>query len=97
MRGERILIAVIMAAHFGLCLLVLRLFMLVSTVFLARLYMWLVFPLNLLPDTATAYLWPGYYYWTSPILLIALDSVVWGVALGVPLHAIWRRSRKPVA
>jgi len=97
MKNERILIAVIATAHFGLCLLVLRLFMSASTVFLARSYMWLVFPMNLLPDKTTAYLWPEYYSWTSPLLLIALDSVIWGVALGVPIHAMWRRHRKSVA
>ena len=96
MKTERTLIAVIATAHFGLCLFLVRLFQFHSTAFLARLYMCLVFPLNLLPNTS--WLWPWYsFYWPPLILLVALDSIIWGVALGVPIYAIWRRHRKSVA
>ena len=78
------LIGVFTAAHFVLWLTVLGLIRLAGLYFLIGFYQWLCFPLV----TFSAFTQVGYIVF----LLIPLNSVIWGVALGLLVYAFRKKS-----
>lgn len=80
------LIGVVTMAHFVLVFTVLGLIYLTGFRFLLPLYLWLCFPLVLLPDTPWL---PANWFTVS--LAVILNSSIWGITIGSLIYAVRRR------
>ena len=92
MTKKSTLIGVITAAHFVSVFAVLGLIYLTGFRFLLHLYLWLCFPLILLPDMPWL---PSNWFMVS--LAMVLNSIIWGATFGLLIYAIKRRLHRPVA
>jgi hypothetical protein len=92
MTKKRTLIGVVTLAHFVLWLAVLGLIRVTGFKFLLHVYVWLCFPLVLLPDLPWL---PSDWFMVS--LALVLNSSIWGITIGLLVYRLKRRFHRPVA
>jgi len=86
------LVAVATGAHFILWLSVLGLMQLTGATFVLHFYLWLIFPLVLLPDMP----WLPSNWFTASLAAV-LNSGIYGFTFGLLIYAIRKKLRRPVA
>ena len=92
MTKKRTLIGVVTVAHVVLWLAVLGLIRLTGFKFLLHVYVWLCFPLVLLPDVSWL---PSNWFMVS--LAFVLNSSIWGITIGLLIYHIKQRIHRPGA